>query len=594
MLSPNECTGQLSAIAPYCVCDTASALQPSLRLQARPVFPPPVSAQQWVDVSMSCLQHSRIPLERLMGMMEDTAGAVMGNDATTSDSSPLQASAEGCVQNPPSHQLRPNSHIDSNSPVMEDDGGPNRNPWSSIGVGTGNASRRCIAARFLLLGSQVGLMGGTNASLRTAVRMAEGALAMFRCPLAATQLALTCCCLACLDQAAGDRDLLEKKARELLHYATRDVMKSAFPSSTDIVLLSKQSWICALVGETQTAMKIVQFLCERSQVDVEAIVLMALLHSATGDYGEALTVARRAEEIHPHSILSGVVFTVLQNAVNEADHFNNKNSGSHLTVLVARMEGISTNASQLAAAATRRVAHFDADAENGLSILGAAWSDFNSYGRLVAGQWALLAHAALLCGCVDVSRIAAEAGLEYVGSAKCEYRQAYCDLLCCAVGVKIEQIERSIDYFRQRSHSVAPCGSTTGSLEVEDARCADDLRALVNSSELLVVQTMLEKVLEVGDNCAEAYLLLGQLNLLEALVSGVTHDVLETQLVNAAHYFQLAIDCNPRLAAAYEGMGRVREEQGAIEMSLDSFTSAAELRHREPVISYEKFLYMLL
>ncbi|CBH18747.1 hypothetical protein, conserved [Trypanosoma brucei gambiense DAL972] len=591
MLNPGDHPEQLSAVAAFAVCDNASATQPALRVRRDPTFSPPVSAQQWVDVAMSCLQRNNVPLERLMSMMEDTSRALVDDEE------------EGSGSSPPMPTAHHSQHSTTDQTQQDDDdsycvAGINAECEGGLAPSTTFptvvGSRRWLAARFLLLGSRLGVQGGTEVSLREAVRLAERAVSAHCCPLTILQLCTACYCLGREVQESGGRSTLEGRVRKLLEYSSGLVMARNMSNPMDAILLAKQAWLSALIGEEQRAMEIVKFLLKRCQAEAEVLVLLALLHSASGEYEEASKVAGHAGQMYPLNVLCGVVFTALQNVVDDADHRKQKCVENLLAVLVGRVEAASKEAPQEVSSTSGHAVFPVDDSAMKLFSLDDVWSSGGKHKRLIAGHWALLAHVALLVGCGSIAQLAADAGLEYISGVQGEQKQAYCDLLCSAARVKIDLIEGSFDYFLRQRRFAQNWGAAAQLRGVKDDRYMREQRKLLSHDEVLSLQTMLGKALQVGSHCAEAYLLLGRLDLLVALGPGNVSSTRETHLVSAAHYFQLAIDCSPRLTAAHEGMGRVREEQGAIELSLDSFASAAQFAFGEPIIPYERFLYVVL
>ncbi|KEG12455.1 mediator of RNA polymerase II transcription subunit 24 [Trypanosoma grayi] len=539
---------------------------------------PPNSSRQWVEVAMRCMQNRKILPQRVMQMLADTAQKLLEEDPSSSSGQPVGATTSAAAR----------SH-----PLAESEGGE----FSSVENASTSAEdalpatpRRWLAARFLLLGSSIGLKRGTTSSLRAAVRLAEEAVAAHRCPLTTIHLAWTCYELGCQVQDSGGRSTLERMARDLVVGVSEAITWGGATVPTEAVLHTKLAWLMALLGETPRAMMLLQLLVKQSRADVDALVLLSVLHSTSGEYDRALAVAYHLEQLHPQYVVGGLVLALMRHVANDISTKQNESMEELLAVMVARVQAVMqytlepTGVSGGSALAPDIVTTVVSDG---------GWSSRAQGAGRVAGHWALLAYVALEAGCDSIAELAVDAGLEYIGGAREEHRQAFADLVCCSARLKIDRVEKLEEVLQRRSSVAGIEGAVAELHEIEDERLGKERRALLDSNEILSLQTMLGKALEVSTAHAEAYLLLGRLYLLEALKAGQPQHMCVTRLVEAAQNFQTAIRCNPTLTDAYEGMGRVCEAQGTVEVGLSFHSSAAELAYRKPVIPFERFLYLL-
>ncbi|RNF27557.1 mediator of RNA polymerase II transcription subunit 24 [Trypanosoma conorhini] len=539
-------------------------------------FMPPVSARQWMELAMFCLHNRKVSQKRLLQMLEDTAKALMEERPLHSQSPASPPSRECKGTDDDGHRVSALSDAPSTDVVLESS--------------APSTPRRQLAARFFMLASYLGIRGGSVSSLHAGVRLAEMAVDAHHCPLTTTHLAWSFYRLGCVVQERESRSALEAMAMRLARGTSGagTLRSAAFP--TEVIQLVKLAWLMAVLGETQSALSLVQKLLGENRADANALVLLSLLYSATGEYDKALEVANGTEQSHPLYIPGGLVLTVMRYVTNDPHQHGREDFEELLAVLVARVQAAAQYTATRAGSE-----EFPLPPEIGLTVIAdGGWSSHLHGESRVAGHWALLAYVALEVGCPAVAEIAVRAGLEYVSEAKEEHGRAYADLVCCAARIKLDRLEKLVDAVRQ-SHGAAGIGDDVSELRVfEDERNMQEQRTLLDEPEVLSLRTMLCTALEVCTAHAESYVHLGRLYLLEALKANHPQSLRATSLVEASHYFQLAIHSNPALGAAHEGMGRVREEQGALEMSLEFLSSAAELAARQPVIPFERFLYIFL
>ncbi|ORC87447.1 mediator of RNA polymerase II transcription subunit 24 [Trypanosoma theileri] len=548
---------------------------------------PPVSARQWVEVTMMCLQNKTVPLRRLLTMLEDTAQALLDEDASKREKAESRAAAAMSV---PGVSVLPGDDgvsLEFSTPETTSLGQP-----AAVDV----TPRRWLATRFLLLGSQLGLNRGSPSSLRNAVRLAELAVDTHYCATTTTHLAWACYCLGRHMQDSGKNSRLEKMSRDLTLETSEVILKRSMSLPTDVVLLTKLVWLMALLGETQQAFSVVPRLIDENRAEVKALILLSLLYSSTGEYHKALEVAYHMEQLYPQNIVGGLLLIMLRYASGEIKYQKQESVEELLTVLIARIQSVAQytsggiNVDDLIAVPDIAT----------MAVADGVWSTRSEGRSQVAGHWALLAYVALETGCDTIAQLAVEAGMEYISEDKEEHRQSFADLICCDSRIKINKIEKLVEmvHIRPKTANDIDGGGTAAAAvtelqEMEDERLIQQQQGLLDQSEVLSLRTMLGKALEVSSAHAEAHLLLGRLYLLEALKADQSQQLHATRLVEAAHYFESAIRCSSTLTEAYEGMGRVRESQGAMEMSLSFLSSAAELAYRQPVIPFERFTYLL-
>ncbi|KAH9578857.1 hypothetical protein LSM04_006231 [Trypanosoma melophagium] len=553
--------------------------------------PPPGSARQWVEVTMMCLQDKTVPLCRLLRMLEDTVQALIDEDTSKLEKTQTRTIASMSVPGVPALAVDDGVGIEFSTPETNS---IRLNPTVEV------TPRRWLATRFALLGSQLALHRGSASSLRAAVRLAEMAVATHHCSTTTTNLAWASYCLGRHMQDSGKHSTLEKVSRDLTLGSSETILKRSFSCPTDTVLLTKLVWLMALLGETKQALIVVPRIIEHNRAEVKALILLSLLFSGTGEYHKALEVAYHIEQLYPQNIVGGLLLIMLRYASGDIKYQKQESVEELLTVLIARIHAVSQYTSS-------GITLNDLIAIPGIATTAVAddvWSTRSEGVNHVAGHWALLAYVALETGCDSIAQLAVEAGMEYISEAKEEYRQSFSDLICCDARIKINRIEKLMERVHGHSNPVnisnnnslggAPTIVTVTELqEVGDARVIKQQQILLDHNEVLSLRTMLGKAIEVSAAHAEAHLLLGRLYLLEALKSDQSQYVHQTRLVEAAHYFESAIRCSSTLTEAYEGMGRVREAQGAMEMSLSFLSSAAELAYRQPVIPFERFSYLL-
>ncbi|RNF12097.1 mediator of RNA polymerase II transcription subunit 24 [Trypanosoma rangeli] len=537
---------------------------------------PPVSVRQWMETSMFCLQHRNVSVQRLLQMLEDTAKALM-------------------EERPPHSQSI--TSLRSRGSDATGDGGNTTFTASDVTskgfastTSASSTSKQQLAARFFMLASYLGIKEGTVSSLHAGVRLAEMAVDAHHCPLTTTHLAWSFYHLGCVVQESESRSTLEAMAAKLTRSTAEVITRRGATFPTDVLHLMKLAWLMAVLGETQTALSLVHKLLDENRADVNALVLLSLLFSANGDYEKALDAANRAERSHPLHIPGGIVLTAMRYVTNDLHQHQRENFEELLAVLMARVQATAQYTSMQVTSE-----EFSLSPEIGLTVVAdGGWSSRLHGGSRAAGHWALLAHVAVEVGCPAVAEIAVRAGLEYVTEAKENHSRAYADLICCAARIKIDRIEKLVDAVHQ-SHGAAGIEDDVSELRLfEDERLIQEQRTLLDEREVLSLRSMLCTALEVCTAHAESYVQLGRLHLLEALKANQPQSFCATRLVAASHYFQLAINSNAALGAAHEGMGRVREAQGALGMSLDFLASAAVLASRQPVIPFEKFLYLFL
>ncbi|KAF5222911.1 hypothetical protein ECC02_003997 [Trypanosoma cruzi] len=537
-------------------------------------FAPPVSAQQWMEVSMFCLQNRHVPLKRLLQMLEDTAKALMDEKPLNSQSSPLPRGKWYEGDDDDSHRTCETSDAVSTE--------------ASSTVSSIATPQRQLAARFFMLASHLGIKRGTVSSLRAGVRLAEMAVDAHRCTLTTTHLAWACYYLGYVVQEREGRSTLETMAGKLVRGTLEIIAREANAFPTDFVQLVKLAWLMALLGEIQSALALAQRLVGQNRADANALVLLSLLFSATGEYDKALEVANHTEQVHPQYILGGIVLTMMRYVTNDVHLHKRVGCEELLAILVARVQATTQYTSERADSDEFRLVP-----DIGTTVIAdGCWSSRFRGASRVAGHWALLAYVAVEVGCTSIAEIAVRAGLEFVGEAREEHRKAYADLICCSVRIKIDRMEKIVETVRQR-HMTAGVGDVVSVLrEFEDEQLIREQGTLLDEQEVRSLHSLLFTALEVCTAHADSYVQLGRLYLLEALKANQPQSLRTTHLVEASHYFQLAIDSTSTHTAAYEGMGRVREAQGAMEMSLDFLSSAAKLAARQPVIPFERFLYI--
>lgn len=583
-----------TGVSPSAAPSVSHTVFSSTECFSRDTCVPPAFSWEWVETPFLCWRNRSVPPKRLMRMLEDAARALLDEEFVPGDLPEAQERAT--TMGSPRSMGEDNNNGNNNNNNNDDDDDDSEilsfNMSSLVArdfsAATPPSPRRWLAARYFLLASRLGMKRGTTLSLRAGVRLAEMAVTTHCCPLTTTCLAWACYHLGSHVQEESDRSALEHMTRELAQSTWETISQDDAVLSTDMLLLVKLAWLMALLGDTTKAFSLVQYALDKDFLDINALVLLSLLHSTTGEYDKALEVAYRTEQLYPNSIVGGVVFAVMRYMTKDL-RSKEEMIEEMLMVLIERVQETALCASGQAVSDDLFVASDIVTT----AVANNTWGSRSHAASHVASHWALLAHIALEIGCDSIAERVVKAGLAFIADAREEHGQAFADVTCCAAQLKINRIERLVEAVSQRDRA-AGVGSVAAELgEFEEARLIDEQQTLLDERETLLLRTMLTTALGVCAAHAESYVQLGRLHFFEAYGANQTPSLRATRLAEAAHYFQSAICCCPTLVAAHEGMGRVREAQGAMETSLGFLSSAAGLAYRQPVIPFRRFLYLL-
>ncbi|EPY17799.1 mediator of RNA polymerase II transcription subunit 24 [Strigomonas culicis] len=369
-----------------------------------------------------------------------------------------------------------------------------------------------------------------------------------------------------------------------------------------------------MLGKLTEARRYVAVLLRHDPASYLGLLLLALLHASEGRYDRAAVALAHLEARYAGDVPTAVVSAAVK-AVSEREPALSGDAAppsaaqEDLAVALARLHQCTGEVQEL---------EHDADRKHTIKALAMQCvpGEESSAGmsvtakermHLVAGHWALLTHTAVRMQATAVFHTASEAALAYLQQVPHE-RRAFADVLCSRTRMSLIEVKARLppshcvrdlnllgalhpapNVFVERQQTL-PLTSAVRGAETSDSTAR---AAVLSQPEVLLLRAQLTKALEAYSGHAEAFALLGALYLMDAGQRHMNAAERTVRLSEAAHYCTLSARCDIFQREALEGLGVVRELQGATQASVDLFSTASEMVMRESLLSFQRFAYLL-
>ncbi|CCW68430.1 unnamed protein product [Phytomonas sp. Hart1] len=364
------------------------------------------------------------------------------------------------------------------------------------------------------------------------------------------------------------------------------------------------------------------------------MLLLALLYTVQADYGSAKTTIGRILTLYEEDIVGALLYIVLRQITENtvpvlptsavgaslgeggATRVAIEGINRELAIVLARVEAYSNKV----------VSHPIIDAASGDHatptlkrlclgrVLGERPPDKEVIDphvaqRQAAHYWSFLAYVCVRLSAYRLAEVVIEAGLNFIANQPTPHPRAFADLLCSTTRLSLLRLGGRLPAFTM-IHEFNLLGTFIPFTNAESsftallmARTEDSggegatnsLKGAVepiDQRELSIAFTNLLQVVEMCPNHADAYLLMGILRLLDASKPDLPKSERHVKLLEAAVYFEQCIGNCPYCVEAYLGLGNVRKLQEADEVALDLYATASEVWFRQPLISFEEFMFL--
>lgn len=484
-------------------------------------------------------------------------------------------------------------------------------------------SARIQAMYLLVAGSMAAIALDSPAWHSEGVHLAQLSVEAFHCPMTAAALAWANCSLFRRLSDASKQETARTAGVAAASSGAAMLLDDNVPV-TELPYLARMAWSLAMLGEGQLARMCTNKVLQSAPTHYTGLLLHSLLHTAGADYEHASVACQRGLQVYPESIAMGLLYIVVRQLTAaskpsaESSCAKGSSSGDlaaeELAVMLARVQQYAKTAKGVDDSLNKRrtlrtLATYCAPGEEveGGVMLSAAEMKYRA-----AWLWALLADVSITLGAYDFADIAIEAGLDYVAASPVLYRKPFADLLCCRARVSLIQVHERMPRRLKACelnllgllHPTAPTKAARDGLsyslyaDVRGVANETDISGLSNTNrflnprELEPIVTYLLKAAEIYPGHTTALYLMGTARLLEASQPDLPRSDHVQRLLEAGNYFLQAVRAAPMQSRTYLGLGCVREAEGATEVALDLYASAAELALEEPIVPFTSFAFL--
>ncbi|CCW60301.1 unnamed protein product [Phytomonas sp. EM1] len=587
--------------------------------------PPATSLAEWTQLAIQLLDEQsaeRTPIT--LFMCEEAAKALLEGANRGDDTAQTENGAA-----PSSSSLLANAFGDVYTPVeVESD------MLAAMQEGVPTAAQRLEAAQLLVAGSRAGLARGVTESTEQAVRLAKKAIQEYPSPMTYTALAWALFKYTACVPGRSTQDVILASAATAANSGLALLLNTRDLDVDNRADLVRLSWLMGLMRDTKTAELGVRHLLRVNSEHYVGMLLLALLHTVSGDYSSARSTVACLLKSNQEDIVAALLHIVLRQVTQNValvpylpaeGPLSGESSatsvaydviGKELAIILARVEAYSAKVASQQPVDVSSGDHTTPSLKElcryrvlGERSPGDEVMDTHAAQRQAAHYWSLLAYVCVRLGAYTFAEVAIEAGMNFIAKQKTPHSRAFADLLCSGARLSLLRLGARLPIFTMvcelnllgsfmPSTKVAPpsISSSTGENEVRRrGSVTNSLKVVVESidhRELATVFTHLLQVVEMCPNHADAHFLMGTLRLLDASQLDLPKSEKYVKLLEAAVYFEKCIERSPFCVESYLGLGVVRKVQKADEVALDLYATATELWFRQPLISFEEFMFL--
>ncbi|CAD2215987.1 hypothetical protein, conserved [Angomonas deanei] len=481
----------------------------------------------------------------------------------------------------------------------------------------GITTERLQASYVLVAGCAAAMQDRSHMIAKRGVDLALRAVEIHHSRLTTAYVAFACYNQGTMVQERNSKEELFSLAAKTADTICGEIAAEGSATREDIGCFARLCWLLAFLGHVETVRSHVSNLLRMDGDNYLGLLLLALLHTVDSSFDKSALVLARLQSLYTDDIPSALLSTAVKVSSRANPQYSPNFIMEDLAVALARLteqtkavqeEPLSKDRKKSVKALTMHCAPGENNGEE-------FFISSQERKRHTAGHWALLSHVAVRSGAQKMAEVAVEAGVSFIVKETETHPRALADLLCCSARRNMMLIKQQQQLGDHSVRELNLLSTLTPMIEEEEASPVGgfSLTASVRGSatrklpyhpserarqvivnEMESIRTQLLKALEVHPGHSEAYSLLATLQLLEIENSTLSEKERAVKLTQAEHFFTNAIRCQLLSTEGHQGLGVVREAQGATEASVDFYASASDLEMKAPLVDFRRFAYLFM